>query len=389
MQRADMVLAKLLARAEQAAVRDSRRAVQESFVDSQSPYWALSLDERDAFHYRMQRAAATGAVELLWAKQGGEDRPLERVRVADTAALAQFLGVATLQGRLGRARTTLAQWASTRRVLEVLAQWEGLKLVRGIPPEGAADFADALRVLDVLQAEPGEDHVVRSLSVRVFSDSKRIEALNKEIDVLTAEAINSPARHWEEVYSSLGMKKEPQPFLVGGAGHLQLAGDEMCPIVRPFVGVANHAVHGYTGMPAWVLTVENLATFHTASQLLNGGPALIFFTGGMPSPSWIAAFNRILSSLPTAIPSYHWGDIDQGGFRIAAKIRIACMGERLFHPWLMDARQVLATARQQVPSSTRQAMVRSAVAAGWLELAETMVGEVIEQESIPVALPSM
>lgn len=161
--------------------------------------------------------------------------------------------------------------------------------------------------------------------------------------------------------------------MLSEAGYLELLTGGASPIIRPFVGVANQAVRSYVGAPAWVLTVENLTTLHLASRVLDGRPALILFIGGMPSPSWIAAFRRILRVLPLTVPAYHWEDIDQGGFRIAARIRLACIDGRPFHSWLMDARQVDATARKCVPPSIRNAMVRSALAAGWTHLAETMI----------------
>jgi hypothetical protein len=384
---ADNVLRVLLSRAEAAAVRRSTRGVQEAFIDRGSPYWAQTLDDRDAFHHRMRAAAACGAVTLSWAKQGGDDRPLERVRVADRLALARFLGVNSLEDRVARARGELAPWAGQPRVQEILAAWEARKAVRGLEPEASGELCDALKVIDAVRADSGEDHIVRPLSVRLFGDSKRIEGLRTPLDLLTAESLVAPARHWEEVFSTLGMKKEPQSFLVSGTGQLLLTSGEVCPVVRPYVGVANQAVSGFVGSPAWVMTIENLTTFHQASNLLNGERALLVFTGGMPSPSWVGAYRNILAALPPDVPAYHWGDIDQGGFRIAARIRLACTGDRVFRPWLMDARFLTTRVRELVTEATRSAMAKAASSAGWPELASSMVADTVEQEGISVALP--
>ncbi|WP_130617950.1 Wadjet anti-phage system protein JetD domain-containing protein [Dyella amyloliquefaciens] len=384
---ADSVLRALLDRAEGAAVRRSTRAVQEGFASQDSPYWKLSLDERDAFHHRMREAAACGGVSLVWAKQGGEDRPLTTVRVEDRRALALFLGVDSLEGRVARACTQLEPWSDLLRVQEILAAWESRKAVRGLEPEAAGDIADALRVLDAAREEEDDDLIARPLSVRLFGDSKRIEALRVPLDLLTADSTGAPARHWEEVFSRLGIKKEPQPFLVAGTGHLQLAQGDACPIVVPYVGVANCAVTGYIGSPAWVMTIENLTTFHQASQLLNGQRALLVYTGGMPSPSWVTAYLHILGALPKDVQLYHWGDIDVGGFRIAARIRTTCVGDRPFSPWLMDARGVSTEMRASVNEATRNAMARAASSAGWDDLSEAMIPEAVEQEGIRVALP--
>src|SRR5690606_9569914 len=118
-----------------------------------------------------------------------------------------------------------------------------------------------------------------------------------------------------------GLVKEPQPFLLAGTGRVLLASCDACPVVKPFVGVSNRAITSYVGSPRWILTIENLTTFHAASQALDGDAGLVIYTAGMPSPTWCTAFQRILASLPASITVYHWGDIDPGGFRIAAYLR--------------------------------------------------------------------
>ena len=387
---ANEILGRLLVRGQRALVRNSQRAVQESFRDPQSFYWRLSLDERDQNHLRFRAAQATGAVALRWSKQGGEDRPLEQVRLLDVDLLAAFLGVSTLGYELDRARALLALWLEkVPRVAEVLDAWSTMKSVRGLTHEQAVDLKDALTVLDALSRQPGEDQIVRSLSAALFSDSKRIEALARALDVLTVETLSSPARHWEEVFGTLGLVKEPQPFLVAGAGSLLLKEHQRCPLVKPFLGVANRAVVSYEGSPQWVLTVENLTTFHVASQLLDGRNALIVFTGGMPSPRWCVAYRHLLSSLAPVVPAYHWGDIDQGGFRIAAFIQSQCAGDRPFRPWLMDAAEVQGGSRLETSEGARLAMARSARSAGWQDLSDTMQAVCIEQEGVALSLPAL
>lgn len=386
---ADEVLARLLLRGQRANLRSSSRAVQESFRATNSPYWGLSLDDKDRCHARFQAAQRAGAVELRWAKQGGEDRPLEMVRLRDAALLASFVGVDTVQAQVAQAQRLLAPWLERLpRVRELLAAWSLMRPVRGLTPAQTPEMVDALIVLETLAMRPGEDQIVRALSVSLFANSKRIEQLARALDLLTAESLSSPARHWDEVFAQLGLVKEPQPFLVAGTGLIELLSNQPCPIVRPFVGVSNKAVLAYAGSPQWVLTIENLTTFHLASQLLDGRAGLIVFTGGMPSPSWCRAYSRLLEGLPTSLPAYHWGDIDQGGFRIAAFIKERCVGDRPYLPWLMD------TARTQGPSTPtneaiRNSMARNATKAGWTRLAETIQPFCMEQEGIAVALPPL
>lgn len=249
-------------------------------------------------------------------------------------------------------------------------------------------FADALRVLDALARTPGEDQVVRRLSVKLFSDSKHIEKLHRPLDLLTNESIVALARTPQELFNQLGLVKEPQPFLIAGTGTVQLSSDQLAPVLSPFLGVASKAIEGYSGTPDWVLSIENLTTFHLCSQLPLAHQGLIVYTGGMPSPSWTNAYSKILEGCSSAIPILHWGDIDAGGVRIAARLREVVPSSRQFLPWLMDPQNLPAGVETQpTDSSTMTSMARSANRAGWVELAQRLSAICVEQEALDPELP--
>lgn len=381
-------LARLLARAERARLSGSTRTIRESFKSHESAYWKQSLDERDQMHAQMQAARATGAIDLEWAKQGGNDRPLEAIVLLDLDKLAQYLGVPTAGTSVAKAADLLAPWKHFPRVMELLSNWGSLKQVRSLGPDSAADFVDALQVLDAVSSVQ-EDQILRQLSVQIFRNSKRLEALCKHIDILTAEASNSSARHWSEVFGSIGISKEPQPFLIAGTGQLRLIDGVECPIVRPFIGVANSAIAGYQGEPEWLLTIENLTTFHQAARVLGTDlKGVVIYTGGMPSPSWGKAYLRILSQLPSSSCVYHWGDHDEGGFRIAARIaQFAAQIGLSIRPWSMES-NAWEDSGQMASKEQLGAMVRSAIKAGWQDLAAELRPILLEQEGQPFSLPS-
>ena len=386
---ADDVLADLLQRGERARLRGSDRAIQTAFTGANSPYWQQGYEQRQHAHLRFAAAERSGAVQLRWAKQGGDDRPLEQVRLLDVGSLAAFLGIASNAETMQRACAALKDWlAAYPRVTELLDAWEHLKSPRGLGAQSAADFADALRVLDALQAEHDDDQIVRVLSRHLFRDSKRIEALARHIDLLTAEQLGAPARQQEEVFGTLGLVKEPQPFLVAGTGHLALEASQFCPVANPFVGVSSRHVIGYAGAPAWVLSIENLTTFHQACRHPDAAFGLLLYTGGMPSPSWCRAYARILDAIPMSVPVYHWGDIDQGGFRIAAHIRRRCILRHAFHPWLMDAARLSGIPFSEATDAVHVNMARHARDAGWDALSNHLLPRTIEQEGLPVRLPA-
>jgi hypothetical protein len=386
---ADDVLQRLLARGERARLRASDRAIRESFTSPDSLFWKQSLDERDAFHLRMRQAAASGAVALQWAKQGGDDRPLASVRLLDLDRLATYLGATTRADQAQLAARRLEHWcARYPRVGEILERWRVLKPAHGLTPDDAGDLEEALRVMDELERMGRKDQVLRAFSASFFHDSKRIESLARHLDALTCDSLGAPARPAREVFSTLGLVKAAMPFLIAGQGMLKLAAGQQCPVVTPYLGVAPDAVEGFAGTPGWVMAVENLTTFHQAADLVaQRGGGLVVYTGGMPSPSWCRAYAALLASLASDIPTYHWGDVDEGGFRIAAHIRVHCVGpQRLYQPWLMsiDAR---TRGARQIPLGSLQAMQRSARRAGWLDLVDHLQAFAIEQEALPVDLP--
>lgn len=381
----DDILARLLARGERARVTGSQRVVRESFQGVDSPYWTLSLAERDQMHAVLERAATAGAVSLSWARQGGEDRPLSQVTLTDVDRLAAFLRVATVADAVRRAAHTLAPWSGHPRVQDLLAAWSRLRKVRSLGPESASDFADALRVVEAMGAA-SEDRLARPLSVALFGRSKRLEALYTHLDVLTSEATSAPARHWSEVLGALGIRKEPQPLLIAGQGQLELAQGPPVAIAQPFVGIATHALRAYRGMAGWLLSVENLTTFHQCSELLAGGDrGVIVYTAGMPSPSWERAYTCLLAGLPVSTRLFHWGDHDEGGFRIAARLASACTAAgRTSLPWQMQV-------DQGAPASATQhaAMAAAARRAGWESLARSLPFLLLEQEFQRPTLPEL
>jgi hypothetical protein len=232
------------------------------------------------------------------------------------------------------------------------------------------------------------------VSVTLFRDSKHIEeSLTRPLDILTAESIDAPARHWQEVFDSLGLRKEPQPFLISGSGRIRLSDTTECPIVRPFIGLSNRAIDGYIGSQSWLLTIENLTTFHLAAQKLEPTSAgMILYSGGMPSPAWRAAYKAILKDLPQATALFHWGDFDEGGFRIARTIS-GCARElgRTLKPWLMSPKEAGVSSPSPCTRKVAGAMARTAAETGWTDLAREIESQeapiTAEQEGIAAALP--
>lgn len=382
-------LEKLLASAERAQVKGTRRAVRARLDGRDSPYLSLSLDQREQANAYFTAANQAGAVALMWNRYGGEDRPLDAVTVSDAKKLAEFLKIPTQQSLLDRAASAFAPWRGAVPALdEVLEIWRGLQQVRRRGPEDFERFVDAAKVITHMAALK-EEATVRVVSRQLFRDSKRIEALIVELDALTAPAVRAPSGHWEDVLSGIGLRKAPLPLALAGKGHVHLQVSGQRELAYEYLAVSPGQVTGFTGDPQWVLCVENWTTFELVVKTEQAQrQGLILFTGGMPSPVWRRALAAIVSALPVSTPVYHWGDIDVGGFRIAAVIA-STLAPRPLLPWLMDPTDLVST--DPAEESMRQDMVRSARRAGWTDLAQTLESfppAVMEQEDVPVQLPS-
>lgn len=384
----EVVLREQLQRGERKRVTGSSSLPQKSnLVPTSSIYWRQDFDERMRGHEQIRDAFGCGAIDVAWGDQGGEDRPLEWVRVRDVDTLARFLGVATNVDQLQAAQEGLAPWLNRyTRLDEILRSWAALRRVRALGPDSWMLWRDALLVLDALRAKPGEDQVIRVLSGHLFTDTKRIEQLLPQLDVLSGEGVASRPRSKWEVLRTLGLVKQPLPLMVAGTGTVLMLEGPDCRIVRPYVGVAPRSIRGLAAAPVWVLTIENLTTFHLAAEALKGrDDGLVVFTGGMPSPAWVAGFRRLTGGLPSSTTFYHWGDIDVGGFRIAARLQELAVPEGIsLQPWLMDS--TAHDRGKEVSISIRDAMRAAAVRAGWSSLRE-MPSLTLEQERVGVKLP--
>nr|WP_255493087.1 Wadjet anti-phage system protein JetD domain-containing protein [Luteimonas sp. RC10] len=181
-------------------------------------------------------------------------------------------------------------------------------------------------------------------------------------------------------------------MLIAGTGTLVVDGTGL-PLVRPYLGIPVERLDAVVTGARFLLTIENLASFHDAAACEGAADGLLVYTGGMPSPAWRRACARVLQALPDDVAVYHWGDIDEGGFRIAATLA-AAMREvgRAVRPWLMSP-QDLAPAEIEAarrPSAAQHAaMLRWAQAAGWPDVAQALTVRplLLEQEALGARLP--
>jgi len=184
-----------------------------------------------------------------------------------------------------------------------------------------ADLLAIMEGVSTLQAETP----YRVFSVRVFNDSKRLEALRGQL--VSLARIGAP--EWrrftsEEVLRELNLVPNPTYLHMAGAWQLVLDSGEILPLggFAPAVGfpAAQAAqLRAVTVHAEAVLCIENLTSFHEyVRHSAAGGPAWATLCSfGNPSP----AVRRLLSLLPVETPIYHWSDLDYGGFNILGQLR--------------------------------------------------------------------
>lgn len=396
------VLERLLRKGERARLRGNALSASLPMTEASArDYVSLrTLAEREHFHAQIAIAERAGAIKVERDRHRGDGDRLLRLTVIDLDVLADQLGVPLLDARVREASGVLSSWLTDFPVLnEVLAAWRADRKVRGHGPEAALDLVDAALAVRARLADEAHERILRRESARLFAGraqaSKRLEQLTPWLDLLSSgQLVADGPLEKEYVWASLGLRREPQPLLVAGTGTLLLDGNVELQLATTFLGVPLDAVRGVRTDAACVLSVENLASFHDAARAADAERVLLVYTGGMPSPAWRRAYSRLLHSVSPHLPVWHWGDIDEGGFRIAAVLAdtVTTSGHRL-QPWQMSPADVLPIPGHDasVPApDVLQAMCRWAERAGWAGVAEALRAQPVhvEQEALPARLPS-
>ncbi len=385
---ATRLLEKLLQDAEKkrAGVRARTAAITQSALE---PYHSNnSFSERESFETLMQAAHESGAIFLTREKGFGLEGRIERVDLLDLTKLALFLDVSTQKELLLKARLMLTPFIQEFKVLnDVLESWQLLKKVRRTSPEKAKDWSDAARVIIHMRNQPDitkGELPIREVSAHLFKNTKVIEKLSGLLDVLLCGNLDSPPRNPREVWSEIGLHKEEQPVRL--AGSVTIKRERVCALLdTPYSAFPASTVLGIESYPSAIITIENQTTFHTEAKKCCDENILLIYTAGMPSPAWSAMYTRVIMSVPNSTPILHWGDVDEGGFRIAAyiaKLTHNC-GHKLM-PYLMAPNDVAQEKRRPATDKTLERMKYYAEAAGWADLAIAISesGFTVEQEAL-------
>lgn len=385
---AKTLLEKLLADSEKASAgRRSKPAVLTK--SNLSKYHACkTLQEKDEFETVINAARAEGAIQYFIGTKGSADNFIERIELVDSERLAKLLNRVPAEVTIRQASNLLTPFVDRYPVInDVLNQWAQLKTVRTFTAADAQDWVDAITVIDYARNNMVNKVVltpINEVSGKLFKDTKRIKKLAAPIDVLISGDINADHRPSAEVWEEIGLFREEHPVRL--AGNVSISRDRVTGYIdTPYMGLPAATIKKLASKPSMVLTIENLTTFHSEARCKCDEDVLLIYTAGMPNPPWIDMYARLLKSLSRDVPVYHWGDLDEGGFRIASVLALVAneAGHTLL-PWQMHPDNVPEEHRRTATVNTINKMVHFAKAAGWDAIADAVAKAkfTVEQESL-------
>lgn len=347
-----------------------------------------SLRAKEAFEDTMKAAQAEKAIDITWDRRPGYDGFIARIDLHDVKRLAKFLGKIPYEDILEDAKRNLSGFKGKYPVLlEVIDRWVLLKRVRALGPESVHDLLDAITVIERIQDTDKTTAVslpIREMSARLFKNSKRIEALSGPLDVLLSGSIESEIRDSAAVWQELGLFREEQPVRL--AGNVLVERERVIAYLdAPYAGFPADTIKRLVDIPDMILTIENQTTFHSEARKRCNERVLLVYTAGMPSPAWRAMYVRLLKGVPSNVPVYHWGDIDEGGFRIAARLaQDANTAGHTLRPWKMHPKDIPEDQKRKATVNTLDRIRYFAVSAGWQNLGEEIAaaGFTVEQEGL-------
>jgi hypothetical protein len=187
------------------------------------------------------------------------------------------------------------------------------------------------------------------------------------------------------------LAKEEHPVRM--AGRVVIVRERVSALLdSPYAAFPATTVQGVdnTVEPRELISIENLTTFHQEAKRHCDDPILLVYTNGAPSPAWRSMYERLLRSLSDRTRICHWGDVDEGGFRIAAQLsQVVAATGRVLEPYRMRPREIPAERRRPATKATLERMRYFAAQAGWKEVAEEIdpeSGFTVEQEALDASL---
>lgn len=158
---------------------------------------------------------------------------------------------------------------------------------------------------------------VRELSISLFGDSKKLEAMAAKITriLIDFDQRSEELCNCTDLFEEFNILKNPSYVFLKGTGTIFLKNSKIVLADFPHgVGVNSQDIDSIsfelTGVTT-VITIENLTTFHRYEK----ENTLILYLAGFHNEARRKMLLKIAESAGN-ISFLHWGDIDAGGFKI-------------------------------------------------------------------------
>ncbi len=288
---------------------------------------------RRTFNAEMQQLEKDSLIGLEWVRFS-EGEYLQRIVLAEIAlpSIYQLLDRRSKIELYRNSEIIVTQWGKTAP--PELAQFysctlEKLQALDNLPgslkPSRDKELHDILAGLHAVFEPRDGDIAKRLLSVRLYGDSKRWQALEKQIIAIIKEfqLIESGGTEGSaEILAEKGIVDNPgQINLAGPLFFSTSAGQVDLQSFYPDLGLSTEMAADLTvdSCPAEaVVTLENKTSFY---QYVRCMPAahLAIYLGGYHNPprrKLLQELDRYFKKNNRRVSFYHWGDLDYGGITI-------------------------------------------------------------------------
>lgn len=157
-------------------------------------------------------AERVSAIDVQWDPRSGDKRQIARITLLDADKLAALLEVSPRWAVVEAATASVNHLLGEFPVLnQVLAAWKAGVLVRRTSAADVLDWQEACRVILHRRASGDADLPHHGLSVSLFNDSKRLEALWPMLDILLQGGMDAPrAATRRSAANSVSSSSRPQ-----------------------------------------------------------------------------------------------------------------------------------------------------------------------------------
>ncbi|MDR0636893.1 MAG: DUF2220 family protein [Treponema sp.] len=274
---------------------------------------SASASERNLFIKAAERLEKSGMVSLVW-NRGEQTAELSSIVCAVGDALFAGVGLVPPSTRITPIRN--AAMRCDLPFFTFLAENLTIAdMARGIDERAVEDFA---RLALYITQHPEQGMTPRALSVALFADSKRLEALL----TLFRKLLNRADAQGVAIPDFSPLNRSYPDTMIAGSMAFRVAGYETVNKSGSIFGLPVSTIQKISAArplkartPS-ALSIENKETFYALSEQLSDFDCL-FYTGGYPN----AAVQTLVAILAkSGFRLYHAGDLDIDGILILQEL---------------------------------------------------------------------